>query len=128
MSLNNAFFVSPNLHERKVKLADDSEHLLHFKELPAHEFVRYREQQDSADEEVRVMATPNLIAKSLCNPDGSQALTPEQARKLKTSAASALMVAVLEANTFGAKKNSPSEGDAGSDTSSPSRSAKASEK
>lgn len=117
MSLNDAFFVSSALHERKITLPDGSEHVLHFRELPAHEFVAYRDRQQSDDPEVRAGATPRLIALSLRNPDGTQALTEAKARELRPAAMRALVEAVMEVNTFGAKKPSPSEEASGSATS-----------
>jgi hypothetical protein len=117
MSLDSAFFVSDQLHERKVTLPDGSEHTLHFRELLAHEFLRYRDEQRSESAATRERATPRIIALSLRNPDGTPAMTDEQAAKLRPGAMSALMAAVMEVNTFDAKKPSPSAADSGSATS-----------
>lgn len=104
MSLNESFFVSEELHEKKVQLPDGSEHVLHFRELPAQEFIQYRNEQASDDPEIRKLAVARLIARALVNPDGSPALTDDQAKKLKPAAATALMAAIMEVNSFGAKK------------------------
>lgn len=117
MSLHKSFFISPALHERKVLLSDGVEHVIHFRELGGHEFVRFREQQRSDDQEIRAQAVPALLALSVCNPDGSPAMTKDQAMKLKASAMSALMTACMEVNTFEGKKPSPSAEESGSATS-----------
>ena len=114
MSLNEAFFVSEKLHEKKVKLPDGSEHILHFAEVEAFEFVRLRDRQDSEDESIRASAAVPLLARGVRNPDGSQAMTEEQVAKLKPAAARALMDALTEANSTDPKKNSPSAADDGS--------------
>lgn len=117
MSLNELFFVSDKLHEKTVTLPDDSEHVLHFREVAAPVFIRFREQQSSADELTRANAVANLIAASLCESDGKPAITVDQALKLNVSAAQALMTAVLEVNQFQGKKPSPSEAESGSSSS-----------
>jgi len=117
MSLNDAFFVSDKLHERKITLPDGSEHILHFRELPAHDFVAYRDRLQSEDAAIRAGAAPHLISLSLRNPDGTAALTEAKARELRPAAMRALLEAVMEANTFGGKKPSPSAEASGSATS-----------
>jgi hypothetical protein len=124
MSLDAAFFISKTIHERKVKLPDGSEHVLYFRELSAVDFVRYREDQSSESAEVRALATPKMIALSLCEPDGKPAMSQEKAATLKPAAMRALFEAVLEVNTFDAKKPLPSEAASGSATSSASPSEK----
>jgi hypothetical protein len=117
MSLNESFFVSEKLHEKTVTLPDGSDHILHFREVPAPVFIRFREQQRSEDETTRAHAVANLLAASLCEPDGKPAITVEQALKLNVSAAQALMNAVMEVNVFQGKKPSPSEAESGSSSS-----------
>ena len=117
MSLNESFFVSEKLHEKSVTLPDGSNHILHFREVPAPVFIRFREQQNSADEAVRSAAIANLVAASLCEPDGKPAITVERAMKLNVAAAQALVTAVLEVNEFQGKKPSPSEAESGSSSS-----------
>jgi len=114
MSLNDAFFVSEKLHEKKIQLPDGSEHILHFAELPAHEFVRFRDQQASEDENIRARAAIRLLSQGVRNPDGSCAMTEAQAANLKPAPARALMDALMEANSSDPKKNLPSEADSGS--------------
>lgn len=94
----DAFMVSPEVQTRLVKLPDGSEHELHFRELPAVEFRKLHMAEQSDDENVRAGAMAKLIAASLCEPDGKPAMDYAQALKLKSSAMSALVGAVLSVN------------------------------
>lgn len=99
--LNDAFFVSATLHQRTVKLPDGSEHILHFKEVPAVDFRKFYLAQQSGDEQRQAENVARLIAASLCNPDGKQALTVEKALTLKPAATNALFSEVLAVNAMG---------------------------
>jgi len=88
-------FVSEEPQLRKVMLGDGSVHDMHFLELPATEFSRFGDRQNSDDEQTRVMALPHLIAASLCDETGKPAITAEQAAKLKVDVAKALMGAIM---------------------------------
>lgn len=96
--LNDAFFVSTQVHEKQVKLADGSEHTLYFKELPAIEFRKFFLAEQSEDEDVRAAALAKLISFGLCEPDGKAAITFNQALMLKTDAMNAIAAAILEVN------------------------------
>lgn len=98
MSKYESFFVSDDIRERKVALADGTEHTLHFRELPAIEFRKFGLAERSDDDEVRAEAMVRLIAASLCEPDGKPAMTLDQARRLKSHVAGALFEAVLDVN------------------------------
>lgn len=115
MSLADGFFVSATVHERKVTLADGSEHTLHFREVPAGEYRRFMLAEASDDEDVRIGSLARLIAASVCEADGKPALTYEQASRLKPTAANALLEAVLAVNAPG--KLSEPEPNNGSGTS-----------
>lgn len=117
MSLNELFFVSEKLHEKTVTLPDGSDHVLHFREVPAPVFIRFREQQRSEDDTTRANAVANLIAASLREADGNPAITVDQALNLNVAAAQALMNAVMEVNVFQGKKPSRSEAESGSSSS-----------
>lgn len=91
----DGFFVSTEVYERKVTLADGSEHVLHFRELPVTEFRRFALAERSQDEDVRVGSLSLLIAASLCQPDGKPAMTFEEASRLKPAVATALFDAAL---------------------------------
>jgi hypothetical protein len=96
--LDDAFFVSPTLHERPVTLPNGSTHRLHFRELSAAQVRGYQIAERSQDDEVQAGAIAKLIAASVCDPDGTQSMTHEQARKLKPQAANLLMAEILTIN------------------------------
>ncbi len=98
MSKYESFFVSSEVHERKITLGDGSEHVLHFRELPAADFRRYAIAQRSDDEAARVDAMDRLVAACLCEVDGSPAMSLEEARRLKPHVSAALFEAVLDVN------------------------------
>jgi len=128
MSKYDSFFVSGEVHERKVKLADGSEHTLYFKEVPATVYRKFQIAENSDDEEVRAGSLAKLIAASMCEADGSPAMTYEEACRLKGPVSNELVNAVLEVN--GKKAPEENSGNAlppsetnGSGTSSSSQSA-----
>lgn len=96
--LDKSFFVSTELQEREVKLADGSKHVLYFKELPAIEFRRFALAEQSENENVKATSIAKLIAASLCDADGKLAITFEQALNLKASAMNSIFEAMLEVN------------------------------
>lgn len=98
MSIPDSFFVSAAVHAKTIKLADGSEHTLHFRELPAMEFRRLSQAEQSPDEATRLDALPRLIAASLVEPDGKPAMTPAQARTLKGGPMAAIYRAIIEVN------------------------------
>jgi hypothetical protein len=115
--LNAALFVSETIHEREITLGDGSKHVLHFKEISAADF---RKLQTSKNDEQADAAASKVIAQSVCNPDGSPALTVDEASKLKQGVRLAISLAIADVNGIGASvgKVSPPEGTTGSGTSS----------
>lgn len=105
MSKYEAFFVSAQVHERKVTLADGSEHILYFKEVPATVYRKFQIAESSEDEDVRASSLAKLITASMCEADGSPAMTFEDACRLKGPVSNDLVSAVLEVNG----KRSPGE-------------------
>lgn len=117
--LDPALFVSDTLHPREVELAAGQRVTLHFRELPASEFIRFQSVLAKGDEDARAGAAARLIAASLANPDGTPALTLERALQLKTKPLDALFTAVLDVNEGKPPgKPSPSAARAGSGMSS----------
>ena len=100
MALDSSFFVSEAVHEQVVKLGNE-EHILHFRELPAVEFLKMQAHLQSVDEDVRDAAMCKIVAKSVCNPDGKLAMTEDQALNLRTDALNALFTAILKVNGRG---------------------------
>lgn len=116
-------FISDELHVRSVVLADGKPHDIHFREVDAATYQRFLATVRSKDDEERAMAVPALIAASVRNPDGSQAMTVEKAAKLKPAVSTALANIVLELNPVSYTGNGSTPGATnGSGTSSPSRS------
>jgi len=95
--LADALFVSPNLIERAVTIAGQS-YTFWFKELPAIEFIRFHSALSDGNEDAKAGAAATLIAASLCNADGTRAMTADKAMTLKTGALNALFGVVMEIN------------------------------
>lgn len=102
--LSESLFVSPTVHARSVVLADGSEHLMHFREVSSADMRRYQIAEQSPDENVRVSSMAVLIARSLVDPDGAEAITVERAMQLKPHVTNALMREILDLNSIGAKE------------------------
>lgn len=102
--LDKSLFVSDEIHEREIKLADGTTHTLHFKELPAGEFRRFALANDSDDMQDRIDSMPRLIAESVVTPDGQKAITLEQAKQLKPEPMLAIFGAIQEINSGTKKK------------------------
>lgn len=115
--LDQSFFISSQLHEKEVEMADGSKHTLHFRELPYIDVSRYQAGIHSDNENERAAASAKLVSASLCNPDGSPALTFEQASRLKPSVGTAIFHAAVAVNTPVKKKPSDPEPKATSGTS-----------
>ncbi|TMS58531.1 hypothetical protein MW7_007350 [Imbroritus primus] len=103
--LNDDFFASDELYERTVMLPNGTEHVLHFKQVPAVEFRKFQLSEQSGDEKKQTESMARLIAASLCEPDGKPALTVEKALRLNTAATTALFAKVLEVNGFNQQGN-----------------------
>jgi hypothetical protein len=93
-------FVGSAVLARQVKLPNGTVHELHFKELTQRQWRQYYEARNSDDAEARERATAEMIAQSLCEPDGAPALTVEQALTLKPAALLAISNKILEVNDF----------------------------
>lgn len=100
-----ALFVSADVQTRTVTLPDGSEHALHFKQLPASEFRKFFYATQAKDEDMQSAAMAKLIAASLCNEDGTPALTFKQALQLTPAAEKAISEAVLSVNGLGEQGN-----------------------
>lgn len=98
MILPESCFASPELHARSITLEDGSVHTIHFKELPALEFRAWRQRETSDNEGIRLAAIAHLLVAGVCNPDGTPALTMEQAKRLKAGPLGALTAALFEVN------------------------------
>jgi hypothetical protein len=117
--LDESLFVSETVHEREITLGDGTTHKLCFREISAAEFRKLQTSAKGNDEQAELAAS-RVIARSMCNPDGTDCLTVEQAGKLKQGIRLALSLAIAEVNGVGASvgKVSPPEVTSGSGTSS----------
>ena len=115
--MDASLFTSDTVHEREITLGDGSKHLLHFREIPASEFRKL--QTESKRDDLQELAASKLIARSLCKPDGTDAVTVEEAGRLKQGVRFAIALAIGEVNGVGAHvgKVSPPEATNGSGTS-----------
>ena len=98
--MQDSWFVPPEVEEKKVRLGDGSEHVLHFRHLPNTDFETYALQVNSADPEVAGLAAARLLAKGLCTPDGKPALPFDRVVLLKRPVFRAMFGALLEVNTY----------------------------
>ena len=99
--MDASLFVSEtDVHKREVRLPSGSVHTLWFRDLTQKDFRDFRKGNASKDEDEREAASARLVARSLCEPDGSDALTLEQALKLKPAALLAIQNAVLQVNEY----------------------------
>jgi len=120
MSKYSTFFVSTEIHKRTVTLADGSEHELYFRELPVSVYRKFQIAEASEDEDVRAGSMARMIVASLCEPDGTPAMTYEEALNLKPNVSNRLFDAVISLGKSDAGKASPPGEKSGSSTSSPS--------
>lgn len=96
--ITDDMFASDAIIEHEVTLGDGSKRTLYFKELKAIEWKQHMEAESAKDEKARNESAAKLISRSLVEPDGSRALTFQQAAKLKPTVAGAIFLAVLRVN------------------------------
>lgn len=99
--LDSSLFISDEIAEREVELADGTKHVLHFKQLPNTAFELYALWCGSADEEVVSTASTRLLAKGLCDSNGKPVLDAEQAARLKRPVMQRMVRVLLEVNGYG---------------------------
>ncbi len=116
-TLDPALFVTETIHEREITLGDLTKHTLYFKEIASADFAVL--QGTGTSDKDRFNAVSRVIAQSLCAADGTVAVTPQQASKLKHGVRMALALAIAEVNGVGALvgKLLPPEASDGSGTS-----------
>lgn len=93
-------FADDAIHERSVEMADGSVRVLHFRELDSTQFARYGMWVTSESEDVRAGAAARLASVGLCNPDGSPAVTFEQAVRIKMPVLKRICETIEEVNGF----------------------------
>lgn len=117
--LDPSLFISDDVHEREVKLADGSKHTFYIREQEAGVLRGFFAGQVSEDPDKQAESMARLIAKAICTPDGKPALALAQAKKLKFAVQIALTKAISEVHSYQGKESSHAEeAESGSDTSS----------
>ena len=91
-----------------------------FKEVPATVYRKFLLAEQSEDDDVRASSLAQLIAASMCEADGSPAMTFKQAKQLKAGVSGSLVNAVLEVNGQKPGNVLPPGEKSGFGTSSPS--------
>ena len=96
MELDPRFFLSAEIHARKVKLHDGSEHEFHFKELSRSDVRKmHADGKDGSDMAER------MVAACWVNPDGTPALDITQVMNLKPVVFNAVSEQVMTINGIG---------------------------
>ncbi|UQA69535.1 phage tail assembly chaperone family protein, TAC [Stenotrophomonas maltophilia] len=117
--LDPSLFISDDVYERQVKLADGKEHMFYIREQEAGVLRGFFAGQTSEDPEKQAESMARLIAKAICDPEGKPALSLAQAKRLKFAVQIALTKAISEVHSYQGKESLPGEEAAsGSDTSS----------
>ncbi|MEU9859177.1 phage tail assembly chaperone family protein, TAC, partial [Streptomyces sp. NPDC047974] len=117
--LDPSLFISDDVHEREVMLADGKKHTFYIREQEAGVLRGFFAGQASEDADKQAETMARLIAKSICDPEGNPALSLAQAKRLKFAVQIALTKEISEVHSYQGKETSPGEEAAsGSDTSS----------
>lgn len=96
--LGDAFFVSPSVNKRTVRLPDGTEHELYFRKVSSYDYSRFIAHAGSKVPDERAEAAHILVAASLCEADGKPAITVERARTLKPEALDPIFAMAMEIN------------------------------
>ena len=96
--LGDAFFVSPSVNKRTVKLADGTEHELYFRKVSSYDYNRFIQNWTSKVPDERAEAPHLLVVASLCESDGKPVLTMDKAKQLKSEVLDPLFLAAFDLN------------------------------
>lgn len=102
--LPDSLFISGDVHERDVVLADGAKHVMYFREVSEAVFRRYSQDYRSANEATRDLAVARIISQSLTDPDGKVALTVERAALLKPKVSDAILQEIIDINGMKAEQ------------------------
>lgn len=103
--LDASLFISSEVEERTVEMADGSKHVLHFKQLPNSVMEKFARWNNSADEDVVATASAKLLSLALCDADGKPVIDAETAERIKPQVMNQMIRAALEVNGYGRKKD-----------------------
>lgn len=102
--ISDKFFIDEKIEERPIEMGDGTSETLWFKHLPNTAFERYALWCNSSDEDVVSKAGPRLLVLGVCQPDGTPALTQEQAERIKRQIMLRILAALMEVNGYGKEK------------------------
>lgn len=97
--LDDSLFVSDTIHEREVDIGGGKKVKLHFKELPATDFIRFRIAAASENVDARAGAAARVVSAGLVDPSGAPAITYERALRLKPVPLNAIFAVVMEVSS-----------------------------
>ncbi|MBH1591390.1 phage tail assembly chaperone family protein, TAC [Stenotrophomonas maltophilia] len=118
--LDPSLFISDDVHEREVMLADGKKHTFYIREQDAGVLRAFFTGQASEDPDKQADSMARLIAKAICDPEGKPALSLADAKRLKFAVQIAMTKAISEVHSYQGKESSlAEEAESGSDTSSP---------
>ncbi len=118
--LDPSLFISDEVHEREVTLADGSTHTFYIREQEAGVLRAFSLGQVSDDPDKQAESMARLIAKAIASPEGKPVLSLSDAKRLKFPVQIALARAISEVHSYQGKESSRAEeAVSGSDTSSP---------
>ena len=99
-ALYSAFLTADDVHEREINLGGKS-HKVYFREVPHVVYTRFVRESTSDDPDERDAAAARFVARSLCNPDGTLALTGEDACKLRSSVVNEMVRLIVDVSKAG---------------------------
>lgn len=107
MALDPSLFISTKIHEREVTLGDGSRHIVHFRELPNPELMKFWLTEQSEDMDRKSESRARFVAASVCDENGNPALPFDDAVRLKPAVLNSFFSVALSVNGFGneEKKN-----------------------
>jgi len=105
--LDPSLFISDEVHEREVALADGQKHTFYIREQDAGVLRSFFAGQVSDDPDKQADSMARLIAKAICDPEGKPALSLVDAKRLKFAVQIALTKAISEVHSYQGKDSSP---------------------
>lgn len=96
--LDPALFVGEQPVPEEITLADGTKHTFHFRELLASRLAQYHDELGADDPKVADKAQARLLADGVCMPDGGEALTEDEAYRLKPKVLTEMRKAIFRVN------------------------------
>jgi len=96
---NKSLFASTELHSKELTMLDGTKETFYFRELTSAQYRKYLLIESTGSYEEKSENIGDLISISLVGADGKQALTREQAIKLKPAVTILFFNEILKINT-----------------------------